>query len=285
MKRSLLTLLIAIPILCNAQEFVTELNGFKLGQFREVPSNEFNTFFQSDKFEDGFEYEAFIINPDSTVYMIFEYAPSDLNINWSIQVTGSKVGYDCHFKNLKLGMSSKEVTKILGKPSSIEDAGEYGKRWEYENTNYSLEINPQGKLSSIKIIDQSDEFYPNIDLRTIPDFAQYSKILQSNDKKMISELLAPDIEIYKNDTTYSFKYSFDNEIENDNSELFQRIGEMSILIDQINPIDTLQYEENIRLVLHQNPMHVAKFHVNENFSEIVFKWRFGHYLIWEMKIN
>jgi len=285
MKKTLLLILITIPILSNAQEFVTDLNGFRLGQFREVPKNQFITAFKSDKFEDGYEYDAYIINPDSTLYMIFEYAVNDLNIIWSIQITGSENGYDCHFKGLKFGMLAKEVIKILGKPSSIEDAGEYGKRWEFENTNYSLEIDPKGKLSSIKIIDNSDMFFPNIDLSKLPKLNQYSQILRSENKKLISELLAPDIEIYKNDNTYSFKYSFENEIENDNSRLFELISEISQSLKQVNPNDSLQYEENVRLVLHQNPMHVVKIRINSIYSELVFKWRFGRYLIWEMKIN
>jgi hypothetical protein len=285
MKRVFLILLITIPLFCNAQDFITELNGFSLGQFREVPKNEFKKAFQSDKFEDGFEYEAFFINPDSTVYMIFEYTANDLNIIWSIQVTGSEAGYDCHFKGLSFGMPSKEVARILGKPGSIIDAGKYGKRWEYKNTNYSVEINPEGKLSSIKIIDKSDELYPKTDTGKLPVFAQYSNTLQSGDRKMISEILAPDIEIYKNDSTYTFKYSIDNEIENDNSGLFGLIDEHSLFLKQINPSDTLQYQENIRLILHQDPLHVAKFRLDDHYSEIVFKWRLGKYLIWEIKIN
>lgn len=285
MKRLLLIILIVIPLFCYGQEFVTDLNGFRLGQFREVPKFEFKTILQSDKFEDGYEYDAFLVTQDSSVYMIFEYAKSDLNIIWSIQITGVKAGYDCHFKGLKFGMTSKEVVKILGKPSTIVDIEKNGKRWEYDNTNYSIEINPNGKLSSIKIINKSDEFYPEIDIKEIPTFTQYSNILESSDNKAISEILAPDIEIYKNDSTYYFKNSFDNEIENDNSRLFRLINEMSHLIKQINPSDSLQYEENVRLVLHQDPMHVAKLHLNGNYSEIVFKWIFGRYLIWEMKIN
>jgi hypothetical protein len=285
MKKVLSLILLSIPFLCQAQEFVTDLNGFRIGQFREVPKNHFVKAFQSEKFEDGYEYEAFIINRDSTVYMIFEYAPSDLYIIWSIQVTGSENGYDCHFKGLKLGMPAKEVIKILGKPESIEDAGEYGKRWEYANTNYSLEINPNGKLSSIKIIDNSDSFFPNIDLGKLPKFAEYSQIFGSGNRNQISELLAPDVEIYKDNSTYSFTYSIETEVKNDNSKLFSLLNEMAQVLKQINPNDSLQYEENVRLVLHQNPMHVAKFRLNNNYSEVVFKWRFGRYLIWEIKIN
>lgn len=285
MKKAFLLILAVIPLLCNAQEFFTDLNGFRLGQFREVPKNQFITTFQSDKFEDGYEYDAFFVNNDSTVYMIFEYAVDDLNIIWSIQVTGSEYGYDCHFKGLKLGIPAKEVVKILGKPSSIEDAGKYGKRWEYENTNYSVEINPNGKLSSIKIIDISHAVYPEVDVSKLPKFLQFSQTLQSGNKALISELLAPDIEIYKNDSTYYFNYPFEIETNNDTSRIFSLISEFSKSLNQINPNDSTQYEENIRLVLNQDPMHVVKFRFDNAYSEIVFKWRFGHYLIWELKIN
>ena len=50
-------------------------------------------------------------------------------------------------------------------------------------------------------------------------------------------------------------------------------------------INTLAYEENVRLILGQDPMHVAKFTLNKKYSEIVFKWMFGRYMIWEIKLN
>ena len=39
-------------------------------------------------FDDGFEFELFLIKPDSTAYMVFEYANWDKNIIWSIQLYG-----------------------------------------------------------------------------------------------------------------------------------------------------------------------------------------------------
>ena len=67
--------------------------------------------------------------------MIFEYADYDLYTIWSIQLTGTKKGYDCSFKGLKLGMSKVQLESMLGQPSSIEDAGEYGEKWVYKNAN------------------------------------------------------------------------------------------------------------------------------------------------------
>jgi hypothetical protein len=102
MKKTLsLLVLLSLSSLINSQLFQSDLNGFRLGQFREVPKNEIKTILQKDKVEDGYEYENYLIEPDTSVYMIFEYAKTDLNIIWSIQSTGSKPGYDCNFKRTK----------------------------------------------------------------------------------------------------------------------------------------------------------------------------------------
>lgn len=285
MGKILIVVLTLISSISIAQEIVTDLNGFRLGQFREVPKNELKTILQKDKFEDGFEYEIYLVEPDTSVYMIFEYAHYDLQTIWSIQLTGFKEGYDCQFKGLKLGMTTQEIEKIVGKPSSIEDAGEYGKKWAYKNTNYSLEITPKETLGGIKIIDMSNDFFPKPDISEILSFEQYSKILKSTDYKLISELLAPGLEIYKNDSIYYFQSSINNEIKTDKSGIFRLVNEMNEILSQTNPQDTLQYEENMRITQYQGVLHVAKFKIDGKYSEIVFKYLFGKYLIWEVKIN
>ena len=97
----LLFSLIAYPTFCQVR-FEEDLNGFKLGQLRICPSNEFGSPFLKDRFEDGFEYEAFLLRPDTSLYMVFEYSNIDLKIIWSIQIYGS--AYDPNFLDLKLGM-------------------------------------------------------------------------------------------------------------------------------------------------------------------------------------
>lgn len=268
-----------------AQEFYTDLNGFRLGQFREVPKNELRTLIEQDQLEDGFEYEIYLVEPDTSVYMTFEYASTDLQTIWSIQITGSKKDYDCRFRGLKLGMTTDGIEDVIGKSSSIEDAGEYGTIWAYDNTNFNLEITPNGTLGGIKIMDSSRDFFPKIELTKIPSFTQYYSILKSDDRKLISELLAPGIEIYYNDSTYAFRHSISNEILSDESKVFSLANKMAGILEEVNPQDSLQHEENVRLMLGNDPMHVAKFRLDEQHYEIVFKYLFGKYLIWEMKLN
>lgn len=285
MRVLILISFILISSLSHSQEIVKDLNGFRLGQHRIVPKNELKNIFKQDKFEDGFEYEVYPVEEDMSVYMVFEYADYNLQTIWSIQLTGIKKGFDCSFKGLKLGMSMKEIEKKLGKPSSIKDAGEYGKTWIYDNANYTIEINPEGYLAGVKIMDASNKFFPSPDLDKIPSFDKYTQTLNSKNRKKIAELLAPSIEIYKNDSTYFFKKSLDKEIRTDESKIFSLVAEAVEKLNKVNPKDTLQYTENMRVALGKNALHVAKFTVNDVSYEIVFKYMFGQYLIWEIKLN
>jgi hypothetical protein len=283
--RILTFILICIASTSYGQELVTDLNGFRLGQFRDVPKIELNGLVQHDKFEDGFENEIYLVEKDTSVYMIFEYANYDLQSIWSIQLTGYKPGYDCSFKGLKLGMSSNEIESLLGAPSVKEDIGEYGEKWVYNNTNFTLEISPNDNLAGIKIIDMSHDFYAETDITKIPSFKQYSEILKSNNREKIAALLAPGMEVYKNDSVFYFKNSIASEIDSDNSSIFKLAGELASKLERINPKDTLQYEENIRVAYGQDTKHVVKLKVDGVYSEIVFKYMFGRYLIWEITIN
>jgi hypothetical protein len=41
----------------------------------------------------------------------------------------------------------------------------------------------------------------------------------------------------------------------------------------------------MRVVLNQNIKHVLKFKKHPKIQEIVMKWEFGKYLIWEIKLK
>lgn len=133
---------------------VNELYGFHIGQTRESVKEKLGSPAFKDVFEDGFEYEVFFLHPDSSAYLFFEYAVGYLDIVWSIQVYGTDPNLPVGFKELKMGIDKSQVEKKIGKPDEVVDVGKYGVRWEYERRNYSFEINPEGKLTSIKIKDK-----------------------------------------------------------------------------------------------------------------------------------
>jgi hypothetical protein len=213
--------------------------------------------------------------------MIFEYSPADLQLIWSVQFTG-KVGV-AGFKNLTLGLSSAEVETLLGKPSKIVDAGQYGVKWEYDSTNYSIEINLLGKLSSIKISDYSNALFPMNELPQVPSFATIVKLLQSNDNEKIAEAVCPDVEVNVNGKLHSFYKKIQHEIDTDVSTVFTLIRELAADFSKVNTKDPSVYADNIRVVQGQNPLHVIKLKKNTRIKEIVLKYQFGQFLIWEIK--
>lgn len=283
-----LALLILIAFCANttfSQELVSTLNGYSLGQFREIPKNNLLGLLQTDRFEDGFEYDVHLVEPDTSVYMIFEYAEYDLNTIWSAQITGSKDGYDCGFKGLKLGMKEKELRNLVGEPSTIEEVGEYGFKWSYANTNYSLEISPEKRLAGIKIIDMTHELFPSSRVELIPPYAIWIKLLTAREARTVSSILSPGIEIYQSDSTFFFQKPWSKELEEDKSGIYDLVSATAALLETIDVNDTLSYEENMRLALGADPMHVVKARTDEKYIELVFKYMFGKYLIWEIAIK
>ena len=179
MKKLLTFFTLLLTIQVYGQTFYSELYGFKLGQFREAAKFELGNPFQYGKYEDGFVYEAFLLKPDTSLYIVFEYASRDTNIIWSIQVSGNNSTTDIGFLNAKLGLDKSQTKYIFGNPTTIEDIGDYGQKWDYDKTNYSLEVSTEGTLSSIKILDNSHELFPSPDLTKIPSFQKIQQTLSS----------------------------------------------------------------------------------------------------------
>ena len=279
----ILTILFLNSSFIFSQDIITELNGFKLRQFKEAVKSEYKEPFQVKNFDDGFVAEIYLIKPDSTAYVIFEYPNWNKEIIFSIQIYGAFKEIDPRFKNINMGISESELIEKIGNPSISKDIGEYGKMLEYENTNYSFEVNINGELASIKIVDNYNEIFPDPKFEKIPSLEKIKEVLNSNNPKTISEILSPEMEIYLADTTLFFKQSWENEINSDSSKIYKTISEIIKGINEIDVTDENQYEENMRLTLGENPKYVLKFKTGIKLKEIVMKWEDGKYLIWEIK--
>lgn len=271
---TLFFLLIFLEI--NAQTVITDLYGFRLGQYRETATNEFGKPFEQDTFEDGFKYEAFLLQPDTSSYMIFEYSKDQPDIIWSIQISGYYSTMDVGFKGLKLGLDKKQVEAVLGKPDDKEDIGTYGETWNYEKTNYSIEISKAGKLSSVKI--RNTYSGEQVDASKLPKFANVIQLMSSKNNADIGSIVAPGIEIYYKGQTLFFGKSFKTELEKDESKIFQTIRELSKGLTS----DLKSIEENLRILVGETPKHVIKIKKGHAIKEIVFEYINGKFLIWEI---
>jgi hypothetical protein len=263
-----------------AQSVVTDLNGFRLGQFREAPKNDLGNPMHADKYEDGFEYEIYLLKPDSSVYMIFEYAVDKTDVIWSIQISGKDSLMDIGFKGLKFGVDRAEVERVLGLPTEKFDLSEYGERWEYSNLNYSIELNPAGKLTSVKIKDNYSDLLP--DVSKLPDVKSVIDMLTTVSNPQLASYLSPGIEIHNKEKLIFFKHKFEKEVINDVSKVFETIRVMGKGLDKLFQAKHKAYEEQMRVQEGQHMLHVIKILKPHPIKEIVFKYDNGKYVIWEI---
>lgn len=285
--KNLITFLIVISSLtAQAQRFYNSLYGFKLGQYRAAARIELGKPFKTGKYDDGYEYAAFLLKPDKSLYILFEYAPADTSVIWSIQVSGTNLTAGIGLQGLKLGINKANTEKLIGKPSSIKNIGEYGEMWSYDKTNLSVEMNKQGKLSSVKILDNSHDLFPKgPDVQKIPSFDIIQKTLSSNNNAEILKLLAGDIEVYYKEHTYFFKKSFSTEQSSNYSEVLSIIKIISKDLATVNTKNPNEYEENMRIALGEDVKHVIKIKKGHLIKEIVLKYFGGQYYIFEINAN
>ncbi|TFF40211.1 hypothetical protein [Mucilaginibacter psychrotolerans] len=285
MKKLFFFLILAIPFKSKAQAFYTGLYGFKLEQYRAAVKTELGKPFKSGKFDDGFDYEVFALKSDRSLYMIFEYSPEEKDVVWSIQVSGNINSGDIGFRGLKLGMSKAEIIALLGKPSTTENIGEYGDKWVYDGTNFSLEINKLEKLSSVKIMNTSHELFPKgPDVKKIPSFDRIRTVLNSGSNADILNLLSGDVEVYYKQKVYAFEKSFKTEGATDYSTTLSIIKAISKDLDTVD-IHSNYYEENMRIGLGVDVRHVIKIKSGHQVKEIVLKYFGGEYYIYEINAN
>lgn len=263
-----------------ARDFQTELNGFRLRQYREATHNEFGEPDRGGAMGDDIAYEAFFLSEEPLLYMVFQYREPYDGLIWSIQMTGEDTKAEIGFKGLRFGMTEAEVAKILGNASKKIDVGEHGTRWEFDEANYSVEINTNKRLSSIRIVDDP-KYLSQPDIEKIPPFKELLKTITTGTNAEMANLLAPDMELYVDGKISYFGRRMKSEIASDYSKIFSTIRELSKLLQRIDVEKEDEFEENLRLRLGTDPLHVYKFKKIPRVKEIVLKWDGSAWKLWE----
>jgi len=161
-----------------AQQYIYDLNGFRLRQYREAVFNELGEAPQSGAMDDDMEYEAFFLSEEPLVYMVFQYRLPYDGLIFSIQITGDDPRIDLGFRGLRFGASEQDVIKALGQPARRIDVGERGTRLEFDKANFSVEVNTEKRLSSVRIMDD-DDVVSLPDPKSIPALQDMVKNLSS----------------------------------------------------------------------------------------------------------
>jgi hypothetical protein len=239
------------------------LNGFLLHQYKKAVEGSLGP--PSKTIEQGpSKFEAHIIDKDA--YMLFGYLNNMPHTIFSIQLTG-KTSRMKPFNGLMLGDDKEKVIKALGEPSTIVQIDQPRvQRYEYKDANYSVEVDGEGKLYSIRISSYQHLLFPS-KAGEIP-WQEFKAAVLRKEWKEIMSYLRPDMEIHKGGKALFIDKSFNDFTENPNpifSDLI--VGEKDSVGAQLQHSEP---EQEIRLAQYVGAGWVFKFYKGEVLREIVF---------------
>jgi hypothetical protein len=186
-----LALTLWVPSLVTAGDVQTELNGFKLWQFKNAIESSLGRPNQTSG-NDRMVAEAHVL--DQNCYMVFEYDKQFPHNVAAIQLTGHSEKA-IPFKGLRVGAPVSEVERVLGKPTRVDKGiSPPVSIYRYRDANYTVEIDEKGQLFSIKIL-AAKEVFSTIDSSTC--WVEFQEALKTKNISALLATLRPDVEIYK----------------------------------------------------------------------------------------
>ena len=274
---SVLFILLAFLFSCTAKtpKFEADLNGFRLWQFTEAAKTHFGKPYKTQK-RGEYAFEAYGVTDDS--YMVIEHWEKYKHNMYSLQITGYPTTM-IPFKGLVLGDPEAKVREALGRPGSSKKIEKPPVTINYyDETNYSTEIDKDGRLYSIKVHVNSD-FMNKAEI----DFYQWEKFKKAvfaKDIQAILELVRPDVEIYKGGVVLSIKKRYSDFKKKPDKDFVQAlIGDRDSVLEELGKTEP---EGAIRLAENVGVGQVFKFPEGKILNEIVFFPYNGKYRIYEI---
>lgn len=268
-------------VLANPPPSQLEYDGIFIGQHADVLKSEFGEPASESKGNQNSKYVFFSLQGDADSYIGFQFIPERPKDIFSIQISGSEKTKMKPFLGLKLGDSTKEIIKRVGKPYEKSRAGKK-ELWLWDERNYTMLIGVNGQLSSIKI--SGHHGFPNQ-----PEEFNGLKLLYSALKSRktdnILRHIMPNIEIYTKNVLSIAKRPLRKEVNDKNSKLMQSLlyGKLNVLSD-LNKLGT-SHPAAMRLILDEGMGYVYTIQGSKFLHELVFSYLGGEWRLWKLYIK
>jgi hypothetical protein len=211
--------------------------------------------------------------------MVFKFVPERPNYAYAIQIAGRPGTPMRPFLGLLLGASRSEVLRRLGKPSSVRAEPELGLQLlEYRMRNYSVELDSTGALSSILVFGYDGFSERPADGEPDP-LQRLRAALSGFDVDSLMRLLAPDIEIYRNDQSITFRRAPRTDLSDTASALRLALADTSGSVRS----GIAEAPSDTAVRVHENgPIGLVYKYDHGPLREIVFTYYPGGYRLWEV---
>jgi len=259
----------------SAAEPEFELNGWRLLQAAKTMDAAYGDPHKVVE-EDGVTSRVYFI--DKQAYMVATTTRTFPNHIGSLQLTGI-TDKALPFLGLTLGAPLSKVLTVLGEPSTRVRIEEWKvSRYEYPGRNYSIEIDDNHKLYSIRI-DTDATVASQIVNESLSPWGSFVDALASHDTGRILDQLRPDIEIYRHGRTLEIGQRFHDFAGSPEQEFMDALtGSRGVM----NAIANVRPEELVRVTEKMGVGLVFKFPAQSVLDEIVFFPYAGRYRVYEI---
>ncbi|MBL7873889.1 MAG: hypothetical protein JNM78_19905 [Cyclobacteriaceae bacterium] len=254
-----------------------ELFGFRLGQYKDVVTNELGEPSQTQVMEDSTLVDFYYISKDSSTYMAFQYLPSKQKEINAIQLSGNKTQRS--FYGIHLGDKEKKLNSTFGKADTILTQKFNNKKaetWRYNKLNLSILL-VNRKVKSLRIWDdtpQKDYNHPTIN--------ELLEVIKTNDKSKIADILSPGLEVYYCEKVITWKNSFYKDIYQEKASVFDFITNTDYGLASLIGKKSFAPDLSLRVINGIGTFPVYKFSEESLITEIVLNFQQGKYKIWEV---
>jgi hypothetical protein len=263
-----------------------ELNGFLLLQRHDGIQHGFGLkkLMQSRTFPDGWVEDVYRLNEAGTTYMAFGFERTGNESAIALQLTGEPSPDVLPFLGLNLGDPKQTVIEKLGPPTKTQREKDFPvDLYTYEDRNYSVEIDEQGLLYSIRLTADSG-FSEKSD--GIPNLEPLKSALLAHDVNRLLEAMSGDCEIYVSKGEFlAFDGAARAVLSDPDSKMRTKLTGPGPSVLQVLANPEEKSDAELRLTEHQPLMTVFKFPDSKNLREIVSRWELGAFRVYEIALR
>lgn len=270
--------LLCWPPLGSAQNnsYESELNGWRLLQFTENVDEALGQPFTT-RDDPPYHNRAYRVGKDA--YMVFGTHDEQPQVIASLQLTGTAAVDMLAFKGLKLGDDRSKVIAALGEPTSVTEIDDPKvSRLNYQDGNYTVELDDKRRLYSIRIDLHHDFMKPGDD--TDQDWDALVAAVRSRSPAKLFETLRPDMEIYRDGDVLAIRRRYSDFVAAPDAAILDVFFSTSSGV--LHYLDACEYEQNVRVSEHNGVGMAYKFNPECPLAEIVLLPYAGQYRVYEV---
>jgi hypothetical protein len=260
-----------------------QLNGFLIGQSDDAIAAHFTVLMQADTTPDGWVNRVYLLDRAHHAYMAFKFPKAHPHETISVQIAGDSDTEMVPFLGIRLGDHPEALLPQLGRPSRVSHENDVNvDLYEYAGRNYSIEVDSNSRVSSIQVF--GTEGIPDWSLGTMPVLDGLWEALEIGGRTAM-EALASDAEIYRHDSTVSFRHGALADLQTGSTSFAQALlrGPQSVRAIIADSSVRHRAEGAIRVWLGRPPGWVWRFAAPTPISQLVFVRKGDHWRLWEVQ--